>query len=656
MNASHNAFHFWLLPVLLCGLFGNLRAQQWLTVADGNTSSPFYTFKTPHHVPIDISTYGFQRGQSYVFLPQGVSTNHPFMIGEHNGDMNSSLVSVFGIGGNPIPLVYSTSNLQISIPSNYNGDLVYFSTSDSSVHYHLKIVDPPGGSYQSSGGGYQSGGVGYQTQGSSYQPVYDLNVSHITALATSTGLFDAKFSFFNDTHHSSGSPEIRIKLMLHSNGQFQPDTSLGYYIAKPNLFPTIPDLYAYLTSINLSPVNGYTPPLVHYQSSGSGYQSSGGSYQSGGSGYQSGSSGYQSGGSGYQSGGGGYQSVGSGHQSNGGGYQSSGGGYQSGGSGYQSGGGGYQSVVSGYQSGGSGYQSGGSGYQSGGSGYQSGGRGYQSGGSGYQSGSSGYQSGGSGYQTPWHGYHSPGGGYQSTGDGYQSPGGGYQPPVTGIHPTINLQPYVGTVGYQLTQSQVILSGEVLETTESSNNQMAVGFFVANNLAMVPNSPGTQKIGGTFESPTHFSATVSVGTERVLYFRAYAEDRHGIYLGNSRKISIETSLPEQDLLPQQQALSIIREGTIELAGGWRQSSWFGNYLDHGNGWIYHLVHGWLYMVHDGKAGIWAWSENRGWAWSNKDIYPFLYQSNIGNWIYLLPASDGKARYFNYSTNLIEKGLP
>lgn len=221
---------------------------------------------------------------------------------------------------------------------------------------------------------------------------------------------------------------------------------------------------------------------------------------------------------------------------------------------------------------------------------------------------------------------------------------------------MNLQPYVGTVSYQLNQSQVILSGEVHQTTESSNNQMEVGFFVANNLAMDPNSPGTQKISGTFESSTHFSSAFSVGTQRVLYFKAYAENQNGIYFGNSRKVLIEKNLTEQNETPHRQALSIIREGTIELAGGWRQSSWFGNYLDHGNGWIYHQIHGWLYMVHDGKTGIWAWSENRGWIWSNKEIYPFLYQSNIGNWIYVLPTSNGKPYYLNYSTNLIEKSLP
>ena len=274
MNLYCNSFRIWLLPILFCVLCENLRAQEWLTVEDGNTSSPYYTFETIQQVPIDISTYGFQRGQSYAFLPQGVSTNHPFMIGEHNGDLNSSLLSVVG-GGTVTPLTYNTSNLMITIPSNYSGNLVYFSTTDTSVHYYLSIVDPPGGNYQSSGGGYQSGGGGYQSPGSSYQPVYDLNASHLTNLSVQVNQSLAgKYSFFNRTN-SSGSPEIRLELMEVATGQWQPQgiASSLYYLAKPDLFPSIPHIYDYLTSINLSPVNGYKPPGVNYQSSGSGYSS-----------------------------------------------------------------------------------------------------------------------------------------------------------------------------------------------------------------------------------------------------------------------------------------------------------------------------------------------------------------------------------------------
>jgi hypothetical protein len=219
------------LPILLCGLFGSIPSNQVLFVGGGNTSSPYYTFLVDN-AATDISTYAFQRGETYAIQAWGVSPNNPFMIGEHNGDMNSSLISGLG-GGTPIPLVYNTSALVISIPSNYNGDLVYFSTNDSSVHYHLKIVDPPGGSYQSSGGGYQtsgggyqSGGGGYQTQGSSYQPVYELNGTHLSDLAVHVAIsFPGKFSFFNRTNNS-GSLEIRMEPTILSNGQFQSDPSL----------------------------------------------------------------------------------------------------------------------------------------------------------------------------------------------------------------------------------------------------------------------------------------------------------------------------------------------------------------------------------------------------------------------------------------------
>jgi hypothetical protein len=985
LSAFSSVFVLWVL--LIVPWHGNLRADQFLFVKDGNTSSPYYNFIVDNN-PVDISTYHFQRGETYVFMAWGVSPNHPFMIGEANGDMNSTDVFHYPAanGGTPVPLTYTNGNLAITIPSNYSGDLVYFSTTDSSVHYYLSIVDPPGGNYQSSGGGYQSGGGGYQSPGSSYQPVYDLNASHLTNLSVQVNQSLAgKYSFFNRTN-SSGSSEIRLELMEVATGQWQPQgiSSSLYYVAKPDPFPSIPHIYDYLTSINLSPVNGYKPPGVNYQSPGSGYQSdgegyqsggsgyqsggsgnnspvyetnqtlivdqptsntgipsaatgsdwyqsftaensaklikfafvtngsfsatadvkiregegitgnilhsgtwtgigsntnafneyainnevlltsgqkytiqlenqttggylgsntslyaggmfyfsgyggeygdlkmkiwalleassgngyqsggsgyqsggsgyqsggsgyqsdgsgyqSGGSgyqsdgsgYQSGGSGYQSGGSGYQSGGSGYQSGGSGYQSGGSGYQSDGSGYQSGGSGYQSDGSGYQSGGSGYQSDGSGYQSGGSGYQSGGSGYQSDGSGYQSGGSGYQSGGSGYQSGGSGYQSGGSGYQSggsgyqsdgsgyqsggsgyqsggsgyqsggsgyqsggsgyqsdgsgyqsqgngyqspgngyqspgngyqspgsgyqsPGNGYQSPGSGYQSPGNGYQSPGNGYQSPGNGYQspgngyqspgndyqrpengyqsPANGYQSggsgyqspglgyhmsYVRTVGHQIIQSAVILTGELLDQNKSTGHPIEVGFLVSPSMRMYPNDPLIQKVSAERKNSGTFSSSFQPDSHQVLYFRAYAQSMDRTTLGNIRKISIEGNLNEQNQTPHQKALSVLTADSVEENGGWLRNTWFGLYKNFNNGWVYHSIHGWLYLVSDNFNGIWAWSETRGWVWSNKEVYPFLYQSNIGNWIYLLPTKNGEARYYNYSTNLIEKAFP
>jgi hypothetical protein len=1311
------------LSTLLCCLCGNLPAQQWLTVREGNTSSPYYTFKTTAHALIDISTYGFERGQSYAFLPQGVSTSHPFMIGEHSGDLDSSLISVVG-GGTPIPLTDSTSNLQITIPSNYSGDLVYFSTANTSVHYHLKIVDPPGGSYQSPSG--------------TYQPVYDLNSSHISSLAVQvTNSLPGKYAFFN--HNNNGSSEIRFNYMHVSNNQWQ-DASLGYYVAKPDQFPTIPHIYDHLHSINLSPVNGYKPAGIVYQSSGGGNQSGGGGnntpqyetqstlmvdqstsntgipypgsgatwyqsftavnpsklqkfafvtngaftasatvkiregegvtgnvlhtgtwtgigsntntyneyvidndvvltqgqkytiqlenqtagsylgsnsnqyaggkfhhsgyggeygdlkmkiwvllqaqsaggtiaitapgngsnadpdtdltvtiqYASGGGGsqtptwayridsgfpgygsphggtqvsgvtsvnnflngqangnrqvnvalldqagnlhnppivqslsvnYQSSGGGNQSGGGGnntpqyetqstlmvdqstsntgipypgsgatwyqsftavnpsklqkfafvtngaftasatvkiregegvtgnvlhtgtwtgigsntntyneyvidndvvltqgqkytiqlenqtagsylgfnsnqyaggkfhhsgyggeygdlkmkiwvllqaqstggtiaitspsngsnadpdtdltvtiqYASGGGGSQTptwayridsgfpgYGSPHggtqvsgvtsvnnflngQANGNrqvnvalldqagnlhnppvvqtisvSYQSASGGYQTGGNGYQSGGGdtivitapgngsnadtttdltvtiqyasgggGYQTptwayridsgfpgygsphggtqvtgvttandFLSGqangvrqvkvalldqagnlhnppivqtlslnYQSGSGGYQTGGNGYQTGGGdtilitapgngsnadattdltvtiqyasggggyqtptwayridsgfpgygsphggtqvtgvttandflsgqangvrqvkvalldqagnlhnppivqtlsvNYQSSVSGYQTPNNGYQTPSNGYQTPGTGYQTPSHGYQTPGTGtaYQTPSHGYQTPGTDYQTPGDGYDPipSANEISQVKTLGHQVLNSSILLTGELLDLSTSNMHPIEVGFLVSSSMQISPNDPLIQKISAEKNPSGSFSTNFVPTSNQVLYFKAYAESRGQINFGNIRKIEAN-NLNAQNQTSYQEALSILAVDSIQEGGGWIRNPWFGRYKAFNNGWIYHFTHGWLYPASDNFNGIWAWSETRAWIWFNKQVYPFMYQSNIGNWIYLLPNKNGEARYLNYSTNLIEGLLP
>ena len=129
ITSNMKAFVQWLLSfpcvfliwaLVAVPLDENLRANEFLWVGDGNTSSPYYSFLTQQQQAIDISTYPFQRGSSYVFIAWGVSQNHPFMIGEQNGDNNSSLLSVFPahLGGTPAPLINQIGNLAITIPND----------------------------------------------------------------------------------------------------------------------------------------------------------------------------------------------------------------------------------------------------------------------------------------------------------------------------------------------------------------------------------------------------------------------------------------------------------------------------------------------------------------------------------------------------------
>ena len=345
-------------------------------------------------------------------------------------------------------------------------------------------------------------------------------------------------------------------------------------------------------------------------------------------------------------------------QTQGSGYQSPGGGYQTSGSGYQSGGSGYQSPGHGYQTPGHGYQSPGHGYQSPGHGYQSPGHGYQTPGHGYQSPGHGYQSPGHGYQSPEHGYQSPGHGYQTPGHGYQSPGHGYQTPTDGndILDFANQITQVRTVGHQILPDDILLTGELLDQNISAIRMIEVGFYVSPSMQLSPNDSSTQKISAERNGSGVFSANIDTGTHQVLYFRAYAQTPRRTALGNVRKISIEGNLNKDNQGPEQEALSILAIDSVEENAGWIRNPWFGRYKNFNNGWIYHFDHGWLYLSSDDFNGIWAWSESRGWVWSKKGLYPFLYQSNLGNWIYFLTNQKGEVRYYNYSTNQFEDALP
>ena len=203
---------------------------------------------------------------------------------------------------------------------------------------------------------------------------------------------------------------------------------------------------------------------------------------------------------------------------------------------------------------------------------------------------------------------------------------------------------------------MILSGEILHDSESDYTTINVGFLISSNAIILENSPLTDKIPGKFENAGLFNANYTPTSNEVVYFKAFAENESGISYGNVRKF-LNTSVPiTQNQTPSEKAISILEEDSIEVSGGWMQNSWFGLYQSYQNGWVYHSIHGWLYLSADNQNGIWAWSQFRGWVWSSAELYPFLYQSNIGNWIYFLTSKEGQIYFFNYSTNSVEVNTP
>ena len=215
--------------------------------------------------------------------------------------------------------------------------------------------------------------------------------------------------------------------------------------------------------------------------------------------------------------------------------------------------------------------------------------------------------------------------------------------------------YVRTIGHQLGQSAMILSGQLLDVNESGWHPVQVGFLVSPSMQIALNDPLTHNVSAQRENSGTFSSSFETGSHQVLYFRAYAQIQNQTILGHIRKITLEGN-PQQSGKPIAKALSLLGEDSVPLEGGWFQNSWFGLYRSFDNNWIYHSHHGWLYLIADDAQGIWAWSQERGWTWSAKGLYPFLYQWNLLNWVYVFPVKDGQVHYFNYSTNSIETASP
>jgi hypothetical protein len=143
----------------------SLQASEVINVSGGSFNSPFYSFTDSTGGVINISTYSFQKGLTYDFVDGGVSSSHPFMVGE-NTVSNSPHVS-------GTPLNGQGTTLTLTIPADFSGSLLYFCTlHPSSMQSNLTVTEA---STPSSGSGGISYNV-YQFSHTQYQALNDANI------------------------------------------------------------------------------------------------------------------------------------------------------------------------------------------------------------------------------------------------------------------------------------------------------------------------------------------------------------------------------------------------------------------------------------------------------------------------------------------------
>jgi hypothetical protein len=92
-----------------------------------------------------------------------------------------------------------------------------------------------------------------------------------------------------------------------------------------------------------------------------------------------------------------------------------------------------------------------------------------------------------------------------------------------------------------------------------------------------------------------------------------------------------------------------DGVIDLGASWKESDWFGVYWDSGQGWIYHLRHGWVFPEPSTgqEDGCWMFFSDFGWVYTRCDICPFLYVDSCKNWIYFMQASEELTAFFSFA---------
>ena len=68
-----------------------------------------------------------------------------------------------------------------------------------------------------------------------------------------------------------------------------------------------------------------------------------------------------------------------------------------------------------------------------------------------------------------------------------------------------------------------------------------------------------------------------------------------------------------------------------------------------GWLFHEYHGWIYRESENTNtnSIWLYDPTIGWLWTSSYIYPNLYQSESGGWIYYEDSSISPRRFYRYS---------
>jgi hypothetical protein len=90
-------------------------------------------------------------------------------------------------------------------------------------------------------------------------------------------------------------------------------------------------------------------------------------------------------------------------------------------------------------------------------------------------------------------------------------------------------------------------------------------------------------------------------------------------------------------------------TNTLTAGFKSSTWFGDFYDNGDGWAYHLRHGWLFVSGTNESALWMWDEKLGWLYTGSSLFPFFYRHSTSEWLYYRERENAR-QFWDYTKEI------
>jgi hypothetical protein len=163
-----------------------------------------------------------------------------------------------------------------------------------------------------------------------------------------------------------------------------------------------------------------------------------------------------------------------------------------------------------------------------------------------------------------------------------------------------------------------------------------GFLISTKPHLDSDLNGTSPLFAVGESANFSAVATNLQGGKKYFYRAFATNTEGTSLG-----SVETFTTTA--YPLSPSWVDAKPGT---ANNWWTSPWFGNFYLNANGWTRHEKLGWVFPMESPSAGLWLWKQGMGWLWTDREIYPFLYDNRGGGWLYFFGQHEGTKLFYDY----------